>query len=118
MVSAAVIVSSHTTSVRAANLLASFIIVPVALLLQVEGLILFWNKTGVLWWLFLGVLVLTVALLRVGIRSFNREQILAREIDFLNLERAWTLLKAFWCGTPDEVPRLRLHAGASRHVPP
>ena len=107
MVSAAVIVSSHTTSVRAANLLASFIIVPVALLLQVEGLILFWNKTGALWWLFLGVLVLTVALLRVGIRSLNREHILAREIDFLNLERAWTLIKAFWCAPPDEAPRLR-----------
>lgn len=107
MVSAAVIVSSHTTSVRAANLLASFIIVPVALLLQLEGLILFWNKTAALWWLFLGVLVLTVALLRVGIRSFNREHILAREIDFLNLERAWALVKAFWCATPDEAPRLR-----------
>lgn len=107
MVSAAVIVSSHTTSVRAANLLASFIIVPVALLLQLEGLILFWNKTTALWWLFAGVIVLTIALLRVGIRSFNREHILAREIDFLNLERAWALLKAFWRAAPDDVPRVR-----------
>ncbi|MFZ0547547.1 MAG: ABC transporter permease subunit, partial [Candidatus Promineifilaceae bacterium] len=37
MVAGAVIVSSQTTSVRAANLLASFIIVPIAMLLQFEA---------------------------------------------------------------------------------
>ena len=37
MVSGAVVVSSQTTSVRAANLLASFIIIPMALLMQAEA---------------------------------------------------------------------------------
>ncbi|MEW5720438.1 MAG: ABC transporter permease subunit, partial [Chloroflexota bacterium] len=41
MVSGAVVVSSHTTSVRAANLLASFIIIPMAFLLQGESILLF-----------------------------------------------------------------------------
>ena len=45
MVAAAVIVSSQTTSVRAANLLASFIIVPIALLLQLEAIVLFWGNS-------------------------------------------------------------------------
>ncbi|MBI3361413.1 MAG: ABC transporter permease subunit, partial [Chloroflexi bacterium] len=36
MVSAAVVISSQTTSVRAANLLASFVIIPMALLVQGE----------------------------------------------------------------------------------
>ena len=32
-----------TTSVRAANLLASFIIIPMALLIQAEAMIMFWE---------------------------------------------------------------------------
>ncbi len=41
MVAGAVVVSTRATSVRAANLLASFIIIPMALLVQVEAIILF-----------------------------------------------------------------------------
>ena len=44
MVAAAVIVSSQATSVRAANLLVSFIIVPMALLIQFEAAALFWGN--------------------------------------------------------------------------
>ncbi len=44
MVSGAVVVSSQTTSVRAANLLASFIIIPMAMLLVGESMIMFWAK--------------------------------------------------------------------------
>jgi ABC-type Na+ efflux pump permease subunit len=40
MVSGAVIISSQTTSVRAANLLASFVIIPMTLLIQQESLTL------------------------------------------------------------------------------
>ena len=50
MVSGAVVVSTQTTSVRAANLLASFIIIPMALLIQGESVIMFWARYSVLWW--------------------------------------------------------------------
>ena len=36
MVASAVIISSHTTSVRAANLLASFVLLPTAAVVQLE----------------------------------------------------------------------------------
>jgi ABC-type Na+ efflux pump permease subunit len=45
MVAGAVVISAQTTSVRAANLLASFIIIPFALLVQGESLIMFWGAT-------------------------------------------------------------------------
>ena len=49
MVSGAVVVSSQTTSVRAANLLASFIVIPMALLIQGESVIMFWGDYRMLW---------------------------------------------------------------------
>jgi uncharacterized membrane protein SpoIIM required for sporulation/ABC-type transport system involved in multi-copper enzyme maturation permease subunit len=89
MVSGAVVVSSQTTSVRAANLLASFIIIPMALLVQGEALIMFWANYDVLWWIVLFLLVVDVVLVRMGIRIFNREELLGREIDELNLPYLW-----------------------------
>lgn len=89
MVSGAVVVSSQTTSVRAANLLASFIIIPMALLVQGEALIMFWANYGVLWWIVLFLLVVGVVLVRMGIHIFNREELLGREIDELNLPFLW-----------------------------
>ena len=67
MVSGAVIVSSQTTSVRAANLLASFIIIPMALLVQGESIIMFWAHYEVLWWIVAVLLVADVLLVRMGI---------------------------------------------------
>jgi uncharacterized membrane protein SpoIIM required for sporulation/ABC-type transport system involved in multi-copper enzyme maturation permease subunit len=93
MVSGAVIVSSQSTSVRAANLLASFIIIPMAFLLQVEaGLLLFADYT-VLWAIALCLALITILMVRLGIRVFNREQLLGRDIDELNLRHA---LRVFW----------------------
>jgi uncharacterized membrane protein SpoIIM required for sporulation/ABC-type transport system involved in multi-copper enzyme maturation permease subunit len=89
MVSGAVVVSSQTTSVRAANLLASFIIIPMALLVQAEALIMFWADYGVLWWIVLFLLVVDVVLIRMGIHLFNREALLGQEIDELNLAFMW-----------------------------
>jgi uncharacterized membrane protein SpoIIM required for sporulation len=95
MVAGAVVVSSQTTSVRAANLLASFIIVPMALLIQGESIIMFWGDLGALWVILAGLLVVMVILVRMGIKTFNREEILGREIDELNLRRSWQLLRTF-----------------------
>jgi uncharacterized membrane protein SpoIIM required for sporulation/ABC-type transport system involved in multi-copper enzyme maturation permease subunit len=93
MVSGAVIVSSQTTSVRAANLLSSFIIIPMSFLVQAEAIIMFWARYNVLWWIFAGLLLLDIVLVRMGVRSFNREELIGREIDELNL---YATIKKWW----------------------
>jgi uncharacterized membrane protein SpoIIM required for sporulation/ABC-type transport system involved in multi-copper enzyme maturation permease subunit len=92
MVTGAVVVSSQTTSTRAANLLASFIIIPMALLIQGESAIMFLapdaespNGIGALWAIIIGMSVVVIMLLRVGNSIFNREELLGRTIDQLNL---------------------------------
>jgi hypothetical protein len=93
MVAGAVVVSSQTTSVRAANLLASFIIVPMALLIQGEAAALFWgNHTG-LWWLILALIITAMVLIRMGVKIFRREELMGQEIDQIRLGWIW---KQFW----------------------
>jgi uncharacterized membrane protein SpoIIM required for sporulation len=111
MVSGAVVVSSHTTSVRAANLLASFILIPTALLVQAESVIMFWARYEVLWWIALGLVVVALILVRMGVRIFNREEILARQIDELNLRFAWRTFMGFFLRPPE----LALASDLSNH---
>ncbi len=85
MVAGAVVISSLTTSVRAANLLASFIIIPVAQLVILESLVMFWGRYEVLWWIVAGLTVTAGLLLRMGLHLFNREELLGRDLDVLNL---------------------------------
>ena len=96
MVAGAVVVSSHTTSVRAANLLASFIIVPMAILVQVESVIMFWGQYDALWWIALGLVVIDILLVRAGLRLFNREIILSRGMDRVSLPRMWAGFKNYF----------------------
>ncbi len=84
MVTGAVVVSTHTTSVRAANLLASFIIIPMAFLLQAESVLLFWGNYNVLWYIIAALVIIDLILVRMGIQTFNREEILSREVDDIN----------------------------------
>ena len=96
MVSGAVVISSQTTSTRAANLLASFIIVPMALLLIMETGMMFWADYNLLWWFILGQAILAGLLVRTGIAHFNREELLGRELDTLNLRWSWhVFIKTF-----------------------
>lgn len=85
MVSGAVVISSQTTSVRAANLLASFIIIPMAELIIGESVIMFWGRYHILWWIVLALLLIAIVLTRMGLRLFNREELLGREVDVLDL---------------------------------
>lgn len=92
MVTGSVVVSSQTTSTRAANLLASFIIIPMALLVQAESFIMFIapdadspNGLATLWTLMAALVVIVILLLRLGNSIFNREELLGRSIDQLNL---------------------------------
>ncbi len=89
MVAGAVIVSTQTTSVRAANLLASFIVIPSALLIQGESVVIFWGDYTTLWWAVLGMTIFGILLVRVGLAHFRREELLGREIDVLNIKWGW-----------------------------
>lgn len=106
MVTGAVVVSSQTNSTRAANLLASFIIIPMTLLVQGESLIMFMapdadSSQGILalWVIIGGMMAVTVLLLRVGNSIFNREELLGRTIDQLNMRgifaKIWRYTRAF-----------------------
>jgi uncharacterized membrane protein SpoIIM required for sporulation len=86
MVSAAIVISVQATTIRAANLLASFVVVPVAFLLQAETMLIFWGNEDVLWYAIAGVTLLAGLLVRLGLSHFRREYLLGREIDSLNFK--------------------------------
>jgi uncharacterized membrane protein SpoIIM required for sporulation/ABC-type transport system involved in multi-copper enzyme maturation permease subunit len=93
MVSAAIVFSIQSTSVKAANLMASFIVIPVALLMQGESALLFWGNNQVLWLAVVAVFIVAGLLVRLGLAHFQREYLLGREIDVLNLR--W-MGRTFW----------------------
>lgn len=86
MVSSAIVISVQATTIRSANLLASFVVVPVAFLLQGETVLIFWGNEDVLWFAILGVTLLATLLVRLGLSHFRREYLLGREIDTLNFK--------------------------------
>jgi len=86
MVSSAIVISVQATTVRAANLLASFVVVPVAFLLQGETVLIFWGNEDVLWYAIVGVTLLAGLLIRLGLSHFRREYLLGREVDTLNIK--------------------------------
>ncbi len=93
MVSAAIVISVQSTSVKAANLLASFIVIPVAVLMQGESVLLFWGTDQVLWLADAAVIIMAGLLVRLGLAHFQREYLLGREFDTLNLR--W-MARTFW----------------------
>lgn len=99
MVASAVIISSHTTSVRAANLLASFVLLPTASVVQLEAILIIGRTAralSVLWLIVLLLAVVAVALIRTGMGAFNREEILSREHEQLNLRQVGRTLRTFF----------------------
>jgi uncharacterized membrane protein SpoIIM required for sporulation/ABC-type transport system involved in multi-copper enzyme maturation permease subunit len=86
MVSSAIVISVQATTIRAANLLASFVVVPVAFLLQGETVLIFWGNEDVLWFAIIGVTLLATLLVRLGLSHFRREYLLGREIDTINFK--------------------------------
>jgi uncharacterized membrane protein SpoIIM required for sporulation len=105
MVSGAVVISSQTTSVRAANILASFVIIPMALLVQAESLIMFWADYPALWWILAALIAADALLVRMGTRLFNREELLGREIDVLNIRKLWRTFLRFLLRAPEDAVR-------------
>lgn len=93
MVSLAVVISSQTTSMRGANLLAVFIIIPMAVLLQAESAVIVWARDSVLVWTVVGQIVIAILLVRIGVAHFNREELVGREFDSINIRSG---LASFW----------------------
>ncbi|GIV96737.1 MAG: hypothetical protein KatS3mg057_1394 [Herpetosiphonaceae bacterium] len=109
MVSGAVVISSHTSNIRVANLLASFILLPMSVLIQMIALFVIaerWEVIGII-----GLLILCIGaiLFNTGMRSFNREEILSREHEQLNLRAIVATFKAFFreYGPVTQPPELR-----------
>jgi uncharacterized membrane protein SpoIIM required for sporulation len=88
----------QATTIRAANLLASFVVVPVAFLLQGETVLIFWGNEDVLWFAIAGVTLLAGLLVRLGLAHFRREYLLGREIDTLNFKWIWRKFKDRFTG--------------------
>ena len=61
--------------------------------MQGEAVMLFWGNEDVLWLAVAGVMIIALLLIRVGIAHFQREYLLGREIDTINLK--W-VLNTFW----------------------
>ena len=114
MVSGAIVISTQSTSVRAANLLASFIVMPVAILIQGESVLVFWGNDDLLWLAIVAVLIMAALLIRVGIAHFQREYLLGREVDSFNLKWMWgTFSGAFFGGAPSLLKWYQVQIGAS-----
>ena len=98
MVSVAVVISSQATTVRSANLLASFIVVPMAFLIQWEAIVLFWGNYYDLWFVVVGLVILAAIFIRVGVTHFNREELIGQEFDKLNLRWMWHVFSENFTG--------------------
>ena len=79
MVAGAVIISLNARTMRAANVMASFIILPMSVVLQVEAALILVGRAEFLWGFALLMAVLAVVLVRMGFNGFSREALLARE---------------------------------------
>lgn len=104
MVSAAIVISTQSTTVRAANLLASFIVIPVALLIQGESAMMFWGTNDILWLAVFGVAVMSALIIRLGIVHFKRENLLGREIDMLSWGWFWNIFRQTYSSSSQPAP--------------
>ncbi|HYF61471.1 MAG TPA: stage II sporulation protein M, partial [Herpetosiphonaceae bacterium] len=96
MVSGAVVISSHTSSVRVANLLASFVLLPITVITQLEAMFILGERYDVIRAIGAAMLATAVILTRSGMASFNRESILSREHLSLNWAAIWGAFTAFF----------------------
>jgi uncharacterized membrane protein SpoIIM required for sporulation/ABC-type transport system involved in multi-copper enzyme maturation permease subunit len=104
MASSAIVISVQATTIRAANLLASFVVVPVAFLLQGETILIFWGNEDVLWYAIVGVTLLAALLVRLGLAHFRREYLLGREIDTINLKWVGRTFRSRFRGNAASIP--------------
>jgi len=115
MVAGAVVVSSTTTSVRAANLLSSFIVMPAMLMVSFQTFVILMEGRAALWCIAAAQALADLGLIRMGVRLFNREELLSRTIDRIDLRRTWRTFWAYIREEPEAVltrrPSARLTIG-------
>lgn len=80
MIAGAVIISLNARTMRAANVMASFIILPMSVVLQAEAALILIGRSEFLWGFAALMIVLAAVLLRMGLAGFSREALLAREV--------------------------------------
>ena len=94
MVAGAVIISLNARTMRAANVMASFIILPMSVVLQVEAALILIGRPEFLWGFAALMIVLAAVLLRMGLAGFSREALLAREVGLRKpLQRAMAAVR-------------------------
>ena len=102
MVAGAVIISLNARTMRAANVMASFIILPMSVVLQVEAALILLGRAEILWAFALLMTVVAVALLRMGFSGFSRETLLARDVGLRHpFRRAMQSVRASFNGRPN-----------------
>ncbi|MCS6882510.1 MAG: stage II sporulation protein M [Oscillochloridaceae bacterium] len=97
MVAGAVVISTHTGSVRAATLLASAVLLPTAVAVQLQALLFIARRYDVLWYMLAAMALVALALIRSGLAGFNREEILSREHEDLSLGLLRARFRLFFC---------------------
>jgi uncharacterized membrane protein SpoIIM required for sporulation len=101
MVAGAVIISLNARTMRAANVMASFIILPMSVVLQVEAALILLGRSEFLWAFAALMILLAVVLLRMGLQGFSREALLAREVGLREpLRRASAAMRSSFAGRP------------------
>ncbi len=101
MVAGAVIISLNARTMRAANVMASFIILPMSVVLQVEAALILLGRAELLWGFAALMIVIAAVLLRMGLAGFSREALLAREVGLGKpLRRAIGSVRAAFQGRP------------------
>jgi uncharacterized membrane protein SpoIIM required for sporulation/ABC-type transport system involved in multi-copper enzyme maturation permease subunit len=109
MVAGAVIISLNARTMRAANVMASFIILPMSVVLQVEAALILIGRSEYLWGFAAVMIVLAILLLRMGLDGFSREALLARDVGLRKpLQRAIGALRWSFRGRPGIVRLLWL----------
>jgi uncharacterized membrane protein SpoIIM required for sporulation len=103
MVSSAIVISVQATTIRSANLMASFVVVPVAFMLQGETVLIFWGNEDILWYAIIAVTLLSVLLVRLGLAHFKREYLLGREIDTLNFKGIYRVFRDRFVGKAESI---------------
>ena len=117
MVSSAIAISAQSSSVQAANLLVSFIVLPVAFLIQGESILAFGENEYLLWLVVFAILILIILLIRVGLAHFQREYLLGREVDSINLKWIGRTLRDSFIGdvkTPLEWYKVQVGASLQK----
>ncbi len=102
MVAGAVIISLNARTMRAANVMASFIILPMSVVLQIEAALILVGRAEFLWGFALLMAVVAIVLVRMGFSGFSREALLARDAGLRNpLRRAAAAVVNSFAGRPD-----------------